>query len=125
MKFRFYSAALLLSVIACNAAAEEWPKLVSTDDGAALYVKPGSGRVEIDANNISVFSVDAKHINGDSIVLMQLSVTVDDCAKEKGSMRTTEVGSSQGGSLPFIFGSGTAASIAAEMLCRAGFYATK
>lgn len=102
------------------ATAEEWPKLVSTDAGTALFVKPGSGQIELNKEGDAIFTVDAKHVNGSSIVLAQLAIKLSDCIYEKGSMEFREIGGSQIKELPFIFGSDTAASIAAETLCTAG-----
>jgi hypothetical protein len=120
MKHLFRKAALLFTLISAYAGAEEWPKLVSADNGSTLYVKPSSGQIELDKNDEAVFTVDAKHISSDAIVLMQLAIRLSDCVYEKGVILTREVGGQQEGSLPFIFGSGTAASIAAETLCKAG-----
>lgn len=120
MKYFVRSTVMFLTLFSAYAGAEEWPKLVSADNGATLYVKPRSGQVELDKNDDAVFSVDAKHVSGESVVLMQLAIKLSDCVYEKGVILTKEVGGAHAGDLPFIFGSGTAASAAAEILCKAG-----
>lgn len=125
MKYFVSLTPILLALFSAYAGAEEWPKLVSADNGATMYVKPGSAQMEPGKNGDMIFSVDAKSVSGESIVLMQLSVSIEDCIHEKGVMLTGEIGSSQAGELPFIFGSGTAASAAAEVMCAAAFKSLK
>jgi hypothetical protein len=118
-RIALYAATVL--ALSTHASAEDWPKLVSADDGSTLFVKPRSGSLEMDKNGDSLFVVDAKHQNGTAVHLTQLAIKLNDCIHEKGTLEARDLGSPAVQYLPFIFGSNTAASIAAETLCEAGF----
>lgn len=122
-RIALYVATLL--ALSAHASAEDWPKLVNADDGSALFVKPRSGALETDKNGDLLFVVDAKHQNGTVVHLTQLAIKLNDCIYEKGTLEARDLGSPAVKSLPFIFGSNTAASIAAETLCKAGFLYVK
>lgn len=117
MKWPLCLAALLSVSMPLQALAEEWPKIVEMDAGGALYVKPGSSSIKLDAENYMVFQADAKLVNKDQISMMELLIRVEDCIAEKGVMVTRSIGQDVSGNLPFLFGSGSAASVAAEVLC--------
>lgn len=120
MRSAMLSAALIVSGAA---VANDWPLLVRLEDGGLWHAKPGSAQVSLDPSRNLVITADTRLTasDGKTLTLLKISIPLDDCVSEKGKLHLSSYDGTSSSDAPFLIGSGTGYSVAAEIMCESAF----